>query len=82
LREPDGYRAAIADCMREAASAAYRKPGPCQLSLFEWNPRLAAAIIVVLLVLSTILWAGCRAESAATSASGNHTTEINRALSE
>jgi hypothetical protein len=82
LREPDGYRAAIADCLCEAASAVHRKPSPYQLSLFEWNQQLLAAIVVVLLVLSTFVWAGCRATSAALAAVGDHTTAISRALSE
>ncbi len=82
LRKPDGYDKAIAACMRKAARDARRKPSRYKLSLFEWNPRLRAAIVLLLLVLIIVLWAGCRVRNAAISAVGNHPTAISRALPE
>jgi hypothetical protein len=80
LRGSDEYQRIVAECV--VAHEARRKPCQDTLSSFEWNPRLVAAIVVVLIVLSMIIWVGCQVASALPSVVSGHTTAISRALSQ
>lgn len=80
LRESDEYRQIVAECV--AAHKARTNPSQCALSSFEWNPRLVATIVFILIILSTIVWTGCRVTNAAASAIGNHAAVISKDLSD
>ena len=80
LSESDEYQRIVAECM--VAHEKQRKASKFTPSSFVLNPHLLAAIIAVLLTLSTVLWVGCQAASAVYSVVGVHTTAISRALSE
>jgi len=77
------YQRLMAECAAaHSVQQSPRKPSKFKLAWFEWNPRLVAMLIALLVVLSTLLWVGCRAKNAAPSAVENHTTAIIRALTE
>jgi hypothetical protein len=73
LREPPGYRDAIADYL---AHEARRRPASGAGRTFEADARWLAAVLAGLIVLGVILGVGCKAARAVPPAVSKHTDAI------
>lgn len=74
------YLRAIAKC--EEAHEWRRRSDTITLSRMEWNPRLVALLVFLLIALGAIFWAGCRGADAFKAVVGHHADAISKALND